>query len=38
MALYASLKGMTFEKRNAQVEEVEENGRGGLCGLINFSS
>jgi len=31
------LEGKAWEKRNEQVEEIEENGRGGLWGA-NFSS
>jgi len=30
-------RGRLGEKRNEQVEEIEENGRGGLWG-VNFSS
>jgi len=36
-ALFASLEGKAWEKRNEQVEEIEENGTGGLWG-VNLSS
>jgi len=36
-ALFGSLEGKVWEKMNEQVEEIEENGRGGFWG-VNFSS
>jgi len=35
LRVWRGREGKTWEKRNEQVEEVEENGRGGLTFLHN---
>jgi len=37
LRVWRGREGKAWEKRNEQVEEIEENGRGGLWG-VSFSS